>query len=61
MVFFEAARRLGPALTDMAEAFGTAREAAVAREIGPRRTPKWCARTWESWRLVSPQPGRAAR
>ena len=34
MVFFEAARRLGPALTDMAEVFGAAREAAVAREIG---------------------------
>ncbi len=34
MVFFEAARRLGPTLTAMAEAFGAEREAAVAREIG---------------------------
>ena len=34
MVFFEAARRLGPALTEMAEVFGAEREAAVAREIG---------------------------
>jgi 16S rRNA (cytidine1402-2'-O)-methyltransferase len=34
MVFFEAARRLGATLSDMAEAFGAAREAAVAREIG---------------------------
>ena len=34
MVFFEAARRLGAALSDMAEIFGAAREAAVAREIG---------------------------
>jgi 16S rRNA (cytidine1402-2'-O)-methyltransferase len=34
MVFFEAARRLGSTLTEMAEAFGAEREAAVAREIG---------------------------
>jgi 16S rRNA (cytidine1402-2'-O)-methyltransferase len=34
MVFFEAARRLGPTLTEMAEVFGAGREAAVAREIG---------------------------
>lgn len=34
MVFFEAARRLAPTLTDMAEVFGAEREAAVAREIG---------------------------
>jgi 16S rRNA (cytidine1402-2'-O)-methyltransferase len=34
MVFFEAARRIGPVLTDMAEIFGGAREATVAREIG---------------------------
>ena len=34
MVFFETARRLGPALTDMADVFGAAREAAVTREIG---------------------------
>lgn len=34
MVFFEAARRLGEALSDMAEIFGASREAAVAREIG---------------------------
>ena len=34
MVFFEAARRLGPTLTEMAEVFGAEREAAVAREIG---------------------------
>jgi 16S rRNA (cytidine1402-2'-O)-methyltransferase len=34
MVFFEAARRLGPTLTEMAAVFGEGREAAVAREIG---------------------------
>jgi len=34
MVFFEAARRLGATLTDMAEVFGAEREATVAREIG---------------------------
>src|SRR5271156_615589 len=34
MVFFESARRLGPALADMAAIFGEARQAAVAREIG---------------------------
>jgi 16S rRNA (cytidine1402-2'-O)-methyltransferase len=34
MVFFEAARRLGPTLTDMSRVFGAKREAAVAREIG---------------------------
>jgi 16S rRNA (cytidine1402-2'-O)-methyltransferase len=34
MVFFEAARRLGPLLSEMAEVFGATREAAVAREIG---------------------------
>jgi 16S rRNA (cytidine1402-2'-O)-methyltransferase len=34
MVFFEAARRLGTTLSDMAEIFGAAREATVAREIG---------------------------
>jgi 16S rRNA (cytidine1402-2'-O)-methyltransferase len=34
MVFFEAARRLGALLAEMAEVFGAAREAAVAREIG---------------------------
>jgi 16S rRNA (cytidine1402-2'-O)-methyltransferase len=34
MVFFEAARRLGPVLTDMAEIFGGGREATVARELG---------------------------
>jgi len=34
MVFFEAARRLGPTLTEMAAIFGAEREAAVAREIG---------------------------
>jgi len=34
MVFFEAARRLGPTLTAMAEVFGADREAAVTREIG---------------------------
>ena len=34
MVFFEAARRLGPVLTDMAEIFGGEREATVARELG---------------------------
>ena len=34
MVFFEAARRLGPVLTDMAEIFGDGREATIAREIG---------------------------
>ena len=34
MVFFEAARRLGPTLAEMAEVFGAEREAAVAREIG---------------------------
>jgi 16S rRNA (cytidine1402-2'-O)-methyltransferase len=34
MVFFEAARRLGPTLTVMADIFGTEREAVVAREIG---------------------------
>jgi 16S rRNA (cytidine1402-2'-O)-methyltransferase len=34
MVFFESARRLGPTLTEMAEVFGSHREAAVAREIG---------------------------
>jgi 16S rRNA (cytidine1402-2'-O)-methyltransferase len=34
MVFFEAARRIGPVLTDMAGIFGGAREATVAREIG---------------------------
>jgi 16S rRNA (cytidine1402-2'-O)-methyltransferase len=33
MVFFEAARRLVPTLTDMAAVFGAAREAAVVREI----------------------------
>lgn len=36
MVFFETARRLGPALTDMAGVFGAAREAAVVREIGKK-------------------------
>jgi len=34
MVFFEAARRLGATLAEMAEIFGAEREAAVAREIG---------------------------
>jgi 16S rRNA (cytidine1402-2'-O)-methyltransferase len=34
MVFFEAARRLGSVLTDMAEIFGDGREATIAREIG---------------------------
>ena len=34
MVFFEAARRLGATLAEMAEVFGAEREAAVAREIG---------------------------
>lgn len=34
MVFFEAARRLGPALTEMVGVFGAEREATVAREIG---------------------------
>lgn len=34
MVFFEAARRLGPLLAEMAAVFGAAREAAVARELG---------------------------
>jgi 16S rRNA (cytidine1402-2'-O)-methyltransferase len=34
MVFFEAARRLGPTLTEMAAIFGQGREAAVVREIG---------------------------
>ncbi len=34
MVFFEAARRLGPTLTEMADIFGADREAVVAREIG---------------------------
>jgi 16S rRNA (cytidine1402-2'-O)-methyltransferase len=34
MVFFEAARRLGPVLTDMADIFGGGREATVARELG---------------------------
>ncbi|MGH7915354.1 MAG: 16S rRNA (cytidine(1402)-2'-O)-methyltransferase [Candidatus Binataceae bacterium] len=34
MVFFEAARRLGSALTEMVEVFGREREAVVAREIG---------------------------
>jgi 16S rRNA (cytidine1402-2'-O)-methyltransferase len=34
MVFFEAARRLGPTLTEMAGIFGAGREAAVVREIG---------------------------
>jgi 16S rRNA (cytidine1402-2'-O)-methyltransferase len=34
MVFFEAARRLGPLLTDMADIFGGGREATVARELG---------------------------
>src|ERR1700693_1335147 len=34
MVFFEAARRLGPTLTGMADIFGPGREAGVAREIG---------------------------
>jgi 16S rRNA (cytidine1402-2'-O)-methyltransferase len=34
MVFFETARRLGPTLTEMAEVFGSGREAAVVREIG---------------------------
>jgi 16S rRNA (cytidine1402-2'-O)-methyltransferase len=34
MVFFEAARRLGPILAEMGEVFGGDREAAVAREIG---------------------------
>jgi 16S rRNA (cytidine1402-2'-O)-methyltransferase len=34
MVFFEAARRLGPVLTDIAEIFGGGREATVARELG---------------------------
>jgi 16S rRNA (cytidine1402-2'-O)-methyltransferase len=33
MVFFEAARRLGSTLTEMAAAFGERREAAVVREI----------------------------
>jgi 16S rRNA (cytidine1402-2'-O)-methyltransferase len=34
MVFFETARRLGATLTEMAEVFGSGREAAVVREIG---------------------------
>jgi 16S rRNA (cytidine1402-2'-O)-methyltransferase len=34
MVFFEAARRLGPTLTEMAAIFGEERDAAVTREIG---------------------------
>jgi 16S rRNA (cytidine1402-2'-O)-methyltransferase len=34
MVFFDAARRLGPVLTEMAEIFGGGREATVARELG---------------------------
>jgi 16S rRNA (cytidine1402-2'-O)-methyltransferase len=34
MVFFEAARRLGAVLTDMAEIFGGTREATIARELG---------------------------
>lgn len=34
MVFFEAARRLGPTLIDMAAIFGEGRRAAVVREIG---------------------------
>jgi len=34
MVFFEAARRLGGTLSDMAEIFGASREGVVAREIG---------------------------
>jgi 16S rRNA (cytidine1402-2'-O)-methyltransferase len=34
MVFFEAARRLGSTLTEMAAIFGEGRAAAVAREIG---------------------------
>jgi len=34
MVFFEAARRLGPTLTEMAAIFGEGRPAAVTREIG---------------------------
>jgi 16S rRNA (cytidine1402-2'-O)-methyltransferase len=34
MVFFEAARRLGPTLTEMAAVFDAEREAAVVREIG---------------------------
>jgi 16S rRNA (cytidine1402-2'-O)-methyltransferase len=33
MVFYEAARRLGDTLTDMAEHFGGSRSAVVAREI----------------------------
>jgi 16S rRNA (cytidine1402-2'-O)-methyltransferase len=34
MVFYEAARRLGPLLAEMVSVFGAAREAAVARELG---------------------------
>jgi 16S rRNA (cytidine1402-2'-O)-methyltransferase len=34
MVFFEASRRLGATLTEMAAVFGAMREAAVTREIG---------------------------
>jgi 16S rRNA (cytidine1402-2'-O)-methyltransferase len=34
MVFFEAARRLGPTLIEMAAIFGEGRRAAVVREIG---------------------------
>jgi 16S rRNA (cytidine1402-2'-O)-methyltransferase len=36
MVFFEAARRLGPTLSEMAGVFGAEREAAVVREIGKK-------------------------
>jgi 16S rRNA (cytidine1402-2'-O)-methyltransferase len=58
MVFFEAARRLGATLTDMAEVFGAEREATVAREIGKTYEEVLRARLGELAARFAAEPAR---